>query len=420
MRWLYSAVLVVLALGYLPVFLLRKVRGAGYPLALGERLGFVPVAAGAGRFWVHAVSVGEVAAAEPLVKALHERWPATEIVVSTVTGTGARVARERLRAAAAVVTLPLDLPGAMRRAVSRIGPRCFIALETELWPNLLFALRRAGAPAVLANGRISDRSFRRYRRVRGLFRRVLQDVSLFAMQSTEDARRIVELGAPPERVVITGNLKMEARAGEEAMGAWWRARLGLGDDTVLVAGSTHRGEEAAVLDAWAEAGVAATRLVLAPRHPERLDEVEALVRSRGHTMVRRSRAGAGSREAVILLDTMGELASLYAAADVVFVGGSLVPIGGHNVIEPAVHARPVCFGPHMTNFREASALLLERGGARQVGDAGELAALLRELAGDPGRRVAMGRAAWSAVQGHQGACARTIAALAACLDRSPA
>jgi 3-deoxy-D-manno-octulosonic-acid transferase len=413
---LYSIVLGLLALGYLPLFLVRKVWGAGYPVALRERLGFVqvpPAAVPRGRFWVHAVSVGEVMAAVPLVQALRTRWATTDVLVSTVTATGDRVARARLPEAAAAFTFPLDFPGAMRRAVRRADPVAFIALETELWPNLLRVLRRAGVPAILANGRISDRSYRRYRLVRGLFRRVLDDVALFCMQSDEDARRIISLGAPPERVLVTGNLKMEAPPGDAATGEIWRRLLHLGQAPVVVAGSTHRGEEAAVLDAFQAVRPEADglRLVLAPRHPERLDEVEALIRARGLAVDRRSRVRSGSAPEVILVDTMGELASLYAVADVIFVGGSLVPIGGHNVVEPALHAKAVIFGPHMTNFREAAALLLRADAAIQVADETELAKTVGRLLTNAPARHALGRAAWNAVRAHQGACRRTVAAI---------
>ena len=387
---LYSLVLALLALGYLPLFLIRKVWGAGYPVALRERFGFIrvpPPPTPAGRFWVHAVSVGEVMAAVPLVQALRVRWPAADIVVSTVTATGDRVARARLPEAVATLTFPLDFRGAVRRVVRRVSPGCFIALETELWPNLLRALRQSKVPAVLANGRISDRSYRRYKLVRPLFRRVLADMAFFCMQSEEDARRIISLGAPPERVLVTGNLKMEAPSGDAGATELWRRLLHLGQAPVVVAGSTHRGEEALVLDAFEALRPKAEglHLVLAPRHPERLDEV--------------------------LLDTMGELASLYAVADVIFVGGSLVPIGGHNVVEPALHAKAVVFGPHMTNFRDAAALLLRADAAIQVKDGAELTEALGRLLGDAPGREALGRAAWSAVRGHQGACVRTIAAL---------
>jgi 3-deoxy-D-manno-octulosonic-acid transferase len=413
---LYSVVLGLLALGYLPLFLVRKVWGAGYPMALRERFGFgwvPPPPVPRGRFWVHAVSVGEVMAAVPLVQALRARWPAADVVVSTVTATGERVARARLGETAAMLTFPLDFRGAVRRTVRQVDPACFIALETELWPNLLRALREAKVPAVLANGRISDRSYRRYRWVRGLFRRVLRDIELFCMQSEEDARRIISLGAPPERVLVTGNLKMEAPSGDAGAEQLWRRLLHLGQAPVVVAGSTHRGEETIVLDAFQAVQPAAdgVRLVLAPRHPERLDEVETLARSRGLPVVRRSRVSPGNGAPVVLLDTMGELASLYAVADVIFVGGSLVPVGGHNVVEPALHAKAVLFGPHMSNFRDAAAMLLRADAAIQVGDGPALASALERLLGDAPARQALGQAAWRAVRAHQGACVRTIAAL---------
>lgn len=422
MYLLYSIALGLVGLAYLPVFVWRKVWRAGHPLALRERLGFLPFAAGRDRFWVHAVSVGEVMAAVPLVEALRTRWPATEIVVSTITATGAQVARTRLAEGRTGFVFPVDLGFATRRAVARIRPRCFIALETELWPNLLRTLADAGIPAVLANGRISDRSLGRYRRVRPLFRRVLAHVAVFAMQSDEDARRILLLGAPPERVVVTGNLKMEVAASVDDASRLWRRLLHLGSDQVWVAGSTHRGEEAAILDAFLALRRVGTpvRLILAPRHPERVEEVEALAGARSLHPVRRSQIGSGSASDLIVLDTIGELASLYGAADVIFIGGSLVPVGGHNVIEAALHAKPVIFGPHMANFRDTATLLLTAQGAIQLQDAAELAPTLRTLLADPIRRRALGEAAWSAVRAHQGACRRTLEAIEAVLEPRPA
>jgi 3-deoxy-D-manno-octulosonic-acid transferase len=420
---LYSLVLALLGLAYLPVFLVRKVWRAGHPLTLGERFGFVRLRPGPERFWVHAVSVGEVMAAIPLVQALRLRWPEAEIVVSTVTATGARVAHTHLpEAAAAGFAFPVDFRGATRRAVRRIRPRCFIALETELWPNLLRALAEAGIPAVLANGRISDRSFRRYGRVRRLFRRVLDHVTLFCMQSDENARRIISLGARPERVVVTGNLKMEAAAGDDGTDRLWRRLLHLGTARVWVAGSTHRGEEEPILDAFLSLREELRQspdpfcLILAPRHPERVDEVEGLARARGLRPVRRSRIPAGAPSELILLDTVGELATLYGVAEVIFVGGSLVPIGGHNVIEPALHAKPVVFGPHMGNFRDAAALLLRAEAGIQLREAGELTPTLRGLLADPDARRRLGDAAWTAVRAHQGACQKTLAALETLLE----
>lgn len=423
MYLLYSVVLALLGLAYLPVFLVRKVWRAGYPPALAERLGFVPLQPGPDRFWVHAVSVGEVMAAVPLVHALHQRWPDTEVVVSTVTPTGARVARTRLPEATATFAFPLDLGPATARAVRRVRPRCFIALETELWPNLLRTLAVDGTPAILVNGRLSDRSFRRYAWVRPLFRRVLDHVALFCMQSDEDARRIISLGAHPERVVVTGNLKMEAPEGLEGAEQLWRRLLHLGPARVWIAGSTHRGEEGPILDAFValreelRGSPEPLCLILAPRHPERVDEVEALGRARGLPLVRRSRIGPGGPNEVIVLDTVGELATLYAVAEVIFVGGSLVPAGGHNVIEAALHAKPIVFGPHMTNFRNAAALLLRARGAFQIRDAGELLPTLRTLLADAATRRRLSEAAWSAVRAHQGACRRTVEALESLLER---
>jgi 3-deoxy-D-manno-octulosonic-acid transferase len=410
---LYSALLGVGLLAYLPAFLGRR-RRAGYGRDLAQRLGRL----GDGlppepRCWIHAVSVGESAAAVPLVEEIRRRWPELGIVVSTITPTGARIVAERLAGAATHRYFPIDLPGPVRRALDAARPRFFIAIETELWPNFLRALARRRIPAMIANGRISDRSFRRYRWVRVLMRRVLANVSVFAMQTEEDARRIIALGAAPSRVVVTGNLKSDLvpeAAGDEP--AIWRERLGLGADTrVWIAGSTHRGEEALVLDAFLSArtrcpGLA---LLLAPRHPERAGEVEDLIRARGLAAVRRSRLPAGGAPgAVVILDTVGELAALYALAEVVFVGGSLVPIGGHNVLEPAMRGKPVLVGPHTSNFREGADLLQRSGGGLVVKDGPELERELARLLEDRDLARRMGEAARHAFAGRQGAVSATL------------
>jgi 3-deoxy-D-manno-octulosonic-acid transferase len=410
---LYSAVLGMGLLAYLPAFLVRR-RRAGYRRNLGQRLGRL----GEGlppepRCWVHAVSVGESAAAVPLVEGIRRRWPELGIVVSTITPTGARIVGERLAGTAVHRYFPIDLPGPVRRALDAARPRFFIAIETELWPNFLRALARRRIPAMIANGRISDRSFRRYRWVRGLMRRVLADVSVFAMQTDEDARRIIALGAPPSRVVVTGNLKSDLlpeAAGDDPAG--WRARLHLGAGARLwIAGSTHRGEEAVVLDAFLRARNRCPELalLLAPRHPERAGEVEALIRERGLLAARRSRLPAdGAPGAVIILDTVGELAALYALAEIVFVGGSLVPIGGHNVLEPAMRGKPVLVGPHMSNFREGAELLQRSGGGLVVKDAPELERELARLLEDRDLARRMGDAAREAFAGRQGAVSATL------------
>lgn len=410
---LYSAVLGVGLLAYLPAFLARR-RRAGYARDLAQRLGRLgerlPPEP---RCWIHAVSVGESAAAVPLVEGIRARWPELGIVVSTITPTGARIVGDRLAGTATHRYFPIDLPGPVRRALDAARPRFFIAIETELWPNFLRALARRGIPAMIANGRISDRSFRRYRWVRGLMRRVLANVSVFAMQTEEDARRIIALGAPPSRVVVTGNLKSDLvpePAGDDP--AAWRERLRLGADTRLwIAGSTHRGEEAVVLDAFLRARTRCPdlALLLAPRHPERAGEVEELIRERGLTAARRSRLAAGTAPgAVLILDTVGELAALYALAEVVFVGGSLVPVGGHNVLEPAMRGKPVLVGPHMSNFREGAELLERSGGGLVVKDGPELERELARLLEDRDLARRMGEAARQAFAGRQGAVSATL------------
>jgi 3-deoxy-D-manno-octulosonic-acid transferase len=407
---LYSAVLGVGLLAYLPTFLVRR-RRAGYGQHLRQRLGRL----GDGlppepRCWVHAVSVGESAVAVPLVEGIRRRWPELSVVVSTITPTGARIVAERLAALAVHRYFPVDLPGPVRRALDAARPRFFIAIETELWPNFLRALADRRIPAMIANGRISDRSFRRYHRVRWLMRRVLADVSVFAMQSTEDAQRIIALGAPPERVVVTGNLKSDLLP-ETADEAGWRERLRLGQhDRLWIAGSTHRGEEAMVLDAFVRAKTrcAALALLLAPRHPERAGEVEDLIRSRGLTAVRRSRLPRETGGAVTILDTVGELAQIYGLAEVVFVGGSLVPVGGHNVLEPAMRGKPVLFGPHTSNFREGADVLQRSGGGLVVKDGDELAREVTRLLEDRDLAGRMGQAAREAFAGRQGAVGATL------------
>ena len=411
---LYSAALTAALVGYAPVLLVRRLRGRRQPAHLGARLGRLePGLPAEPRCWIHAVSVGEAITAVPLVHAIRRRWPDLSIVLTTVTATGAQVVADRLGGVVTHRYFPLDLPGPVRRALDGVRPRFFIGMETELWPNFLFALAARGIPSMIANGRISDRSFRRYRLVRRLLARVLHRVSVFAMQSEEDARRIVALGAPPDRVVVTGSLKTEAAPDDPGACHRWADVLGLRPgERVWVAGSTHRGEEAIVLDAFARlrARFPELTLLIAPRHPDRTAEVEDLVRERGLTPVRRTALPAArGRDAVILLDPVGELAQLYGAAEIVFVGGSLTPNGGHNMLEPARSARPVLFGPHTTNFRESAALLLVAGAAEMVPDGPALESAAAALLADADRARAMGERGRAAVVARQGGVDATLA-----------
>ena len=400
-------------LAYLPVFLVRRLRRSGYERSLAERFGrYGDELPAEPRCWIHAVSVGEAATAVPLVEAIGRRWPELAVVMTTVTPTGARVVADRLDGKVTHRYFPFDLPGPVRRALGAVKPRFFIGMETELWPNFLRALERRGVPAMIANGRISDRSFRRYHRVRFLTARMLRDISVFAMQSQEDARRIIALGALPERVVVTGNLKTDLAPAEAGGEAVWQRLLGIAeDDLVWIAGSTHRGEEAAVLQAFKGLRVRfpTLALLLAPRHPERAPEVERLAADAGLSTIRRSELPRDrGRHAVVILDTVGELAQIYRVGTVVFVGGSLVPTGGHNMLEPALLRKPVLFGPHTSNFRESAELLLQAEGAVLVAEVSQLEARVGELLSDGDRRRRMGEAALHAIVSRQGAVQQTI------------
>ena len=411
---LYSVALTAVLAAYAPVLLTRRLRGHRQSAHLAERLGRVSAGLPAEpRVWIHAVSVGEAITAVPLVEAIRRRWPELSIVLTTVTATGAQIVADRLAGVATHRYFPLDLPGPVRRALDAVRPRFFIGMETELWPNFLVALAARGVPSMIANGRISDRSFRRYRLVRTLLARVLRRVSVFAMQSPEDARRIIALGAPEDRVVVTGSLKTDQAPEDPAAAAQWERLIDLRpDEQVWVAGSTHRGEEEIVLDAFVRlrARVPGLVLLLAPRHPDRTEEVERLVRARGLEPLRRtSLPHPRARSAVLLLDTVGELAQFYRIAHVVYVGGSLVPNGGHNMLEPALRGKPVLFGPHTTNFRESAELLLAAGGAEVVADGAALEAATAGLLADGARARGMGERGRAAVQARQGGVQATLA-----------
>src|SRR5919198_762943 len=419
MYLLYNGLLLLASLGGLPYFALKSLRVGKYRAGILQRFGHVPqevVAAlkGMRPLWLHAVSVGEVIAAAPLVSALRQRFPQLPILVSTVTDTGQATARDKM-ATAACLYFPLDYPWVVRRVIGRIQPRLFVMVETEIWPNFLRELARRGVPAMLVNGRISPRSFRGYRRLKPFMRYVLQAIASFNMQTKVDAERIIAIGAEPSRVQITGNVKYDlaldplTSAQEHAL----RADLGLGEAPVFMAGSTHRGEEDIVLEAYlqARAQVPMLRLLLAPRHLDRLDEIEALLRSRQLPTRRRSQGRMGSNKGeapVLLLDTIGELATLYSVGTVVFVGGSFVPIGGHNILEPAAHRKAIVFGPHMHNFHQIADALLEAGGALQVQQPAALGGAITHLLRHPERRQALGEAAYRVLRDNQGAIERNV------------
>ena len=413
MYGLYTAlVTTALVVGYGPAAVVRRVT-RGVPVNLRSRLGWArALDSSAPRGWIHAVSVGEAIAAAPLLSGLARLYPDLPLVMTTTTETGARVVRDRYADLVTHRYAPVDLPGAVRRVTDAIEPAFLIVMETELWPNLMRHLRARAVPVMIANGRISDRSFPRYRRARRFMTPVLACVSVFGMQSDEDARRAIALGAPPERVFVTGNLKNDAAADLAGTVELWQRLLGLTPgQRVWIAGSTHAGEEAIVVATHRT--LAAARpdltLVLAPRHPERVADVAAIVAAHGFRPVRRSELPrAGVAGAVIILDTVGELAQLYAVGDVVFVGGSLVPSGGHNMLEAGLRRKPVLFGPHTENFRDAAAALLASGGGIRVGDADALVRETGRLLDDDDLRKRLGEAAFDAVASRSGAVKETL------------
>jgi len=371
--------------------------------------------------WIHAVSLGEVVAVTPLVNELHRRYPAYRLVVSTVTETGREAVEQRLAGVADHCYAPLDFPWAVSRCIERLQPYLYLFVETELWPNLLWHLRRRGVPTVLVNGRLSSKSFARqqWAPVRSFYRTMLQTLTLCLMQSDRDVDRIVALGAEASRVRRTGNIKFDQPRPDVAEGETTRAQLGLQDtEQLFVAGSTHPGEEEILVECYRAlaARYPSAVLLLAPRHIERAESVEAMIRARGLAVQRRSTIGqAGvsrsSGPRVVVLDSRGELAAIYREAVVAFVGGTLVPIGGHNLLEPAQWAKPVLFGHYTDHCAEIADLLIEAGGGRRVLQAEDLTQQVVALFSDGEERERMGRSARQVVEQNQGALQRTLEAI---------
>ncbi len=416
----YNLFIIVMAVPALPWIIFQLSLVARRRIGLSQRLGKSP--AGGGRVvWVHAVSVGEVRAVMPMMAHLKAGMgPGDRLFLSTVTVTGHETALRECGQADEIFYFPLDFSFAVRRALRRVRPSVFVTVETEFWPNFLAACFRRGIPVVVVNGRISDRSFRRYRAFRWFFRPFMREVRDFFMRGSQDAERIISLGAPPERVRVTGNTKYDRTPNPVPLPpgvlAW------IGGSPVLVAGSTHGGEEEILLDVVREGGLREknVKLVLVPRHPERFDGVAGLLADRGVTFSRYSRVLQGARLEgdVLLVDAMGLLDGFYALADLAFVGGSLAPIGGHNLLEPAMLGKPVLTGPHVSNFRDVADTLVEAGGARIVAGAGELARAAEEILARPELASSMGRAAKAASEKTAGASRSNAAEILALLGKA--
>ncbi|MFH1574360.1 MAG: 3-deoxy-D-manno-octulosonic acid transferase, partial [Acidobacteriota bacterium] len=423
---LYSFILTLGAVITLPYWLFQAVRRRKYLKNFRQRLGFGLPQWDDPRssLWIHAVSVGEVLAAKPLMTALRRQHPQIPLIVSTVTLTGQALAAKELTEARACFFFPFDWSFCVRRFLARFRPRAVVLLETEVWPNFIRGCALTGVPVFLANGRISDRSAGRYRWLRGFFKNVLMSVAAVGVQSTEDRKRFEDMGAASRRIHVTGNLKFDFPPPEtgEAIPLLRQIRDHLGaaeGSPVIVIGSSMKGEEPLFVGAYGEIlhRLPQARLVLAPRHPERFDEVERIVAQARIPYLRRSLLAQNrpGEARILILDSIGELRSVYSLASITVIGGSFSPHGGHNLLEPASWGKAIVFGPYMSNFREAARLFLREQAARQCTPE-TLPEVLTELLVNDGARSILGRRALLTLQQNQGATAATLAFLRPALE----
>ncbi len=433
---LYSFLLVVWGVFLSPVFLYKAWRRKKYLPGLNQRLGHLQEELrwdGRPTIWLHSCSVGETLSVQPLVQALHQRFPDARLVFSTITQTGQAIARQRFAkyGESNFFYFPIDLASVANRVMDWIRPSVIVIVDTEIWPNVVRAAHRRHVPVILVNGRISSHSFRFYRWARPVLRAVFKHYEMLLMKSEEDADRILRIGAPRDKVLVSGNIKFDLdtveneEAGTRMLALDRALAVTSGRGFVIVAGSTHPGEEQVLLEVLRRirriAGLEQTRLLLAPRHPERFDAVAAVAQEAGYCVKRRTDPEQPSEQAeILLLDTLGELALAYSFATVAFVGGSLVPRGGHSIMEPALHAKPIVVGPSMENFPKIIEEFRTRGGVRQISAMTDREAQVRQLTEvmvslllDPKEREAVGRAAHSVFEGNQGATRFTVDKIAA-------
>jgi len=415
--YLYNFLLTFLLIVTIPYFLVRSVISKRFRRALPQRLGFLQGPLFKRPVWVHAASVGEVFCSIPLLRKIKKELPDSKIVLTTMTFTGNEAAKIHVREADQILFVPIDHPVIIRKTIEKIQPGLLLIAETELWPNLLRSFGKRGIPVILFNGRISQKSFRRYLVFKFFFKECLKYISLFLMQTEEDRERVVKIGVEFQKTKVVGNLKFDPAFPsftQETLGKMAES-LGLhGEKKILIAGSTHSGEEEILVSLYKELKKIEPNLllILAPRHLERLDEVERILRKEAISWLRKTSfpmaSGRFDQESpqVILLDTMGELMSIYSLGTLVFVGGSLVRIGGHNPLEPLFFRKCVLFGPYMFNFLEISSRLIETGGAIQVSGEKELFSQLRHLLFDERAREEVGEKGYQFLRKHQGSTER--------------
>jgi len=423
--FIYNTLLYSISIIASPYFLCKLIFTEKHRMSLSQRFGKLPqsLMADGKSVWIHAVSVGEVAAAMPFIDEFRKAFPDYRILLSTVTATGNQFAK-KIKNIDGLFFFPFDYSFAVKKAIAHISPNIFITFETEIWPNFLKSAQDMNIPCILINGRISPDSFKHYKKTKFFFKHILKNFSAFCMQTEQDRTRILELGAEKRKVRVTGNTKFDALVSNEEntdIKNKFIKNFGIKEnDRVIIAGSTHKGEEEKVLDAFQYIcqKVSNVLLILAPRHPERFGEVTKLLKDRNIDYILRSTLDKTKREKqqVIILDTIGELSKLYTIADVVFIGGSLVPSGGHNVIEPASLGKPVVFGPYMYNFTESAKLLLECKGAIQIPNGAGLTACLLKLVLNPEYAEQIGGIAKRAVQENKGASKRNLEIISGFLD----
>lgn len=420
MRFLYTFAMFLATPLLLVRLIARGVRSKPYHSRWPERFGFFDAPGFSGSLWVHAVSVGEVNAAEPLIKALQRDYPDAPIVVTTVTPTGMQRVRQLFGDTVFHVYLPYDLPFAVSRFLKKIRPRLALIVETEIWPNLYFACRNRGIPLMIVNARLSDRSLRGYKPLRSMVKAALGCVHQIAAQSRTDAARYRLLGAQRQKIVVSGNMKFDMPIPDGAVEAGRRMREHWGPRRpVWIAASTHEGEELPVLEAHLQVlkRLPDALLLLAPRHPERFRLVEHTVQSLGFNVATYSCNEVPSpSNQVFVIDAMGQLMPFFAASDIAFVGGSLVPIGGHNVLEPAALSVPVLVGPHTLNFEEITRSLIQQGGADRVDGIEQLGPSVLKLLLDKAKQDRMGEAAQQVFERERGAVKRIMTMIDALLQ----
>lgn len=421
MLLIYNLILCIAVLVTLPYWMIRVLFTKKYRQNIIQRFSIYPKETveklkGKRPLWIHAVSVGETLAAIILVKSFKKKYPDIPILLSTVTVTGNEIARQHEKLFDGIIYFPLDFPILVQRTLSLFSPRLILIMEKELWPNFLFTAKKRNIPCILVNGRLAEKSVKKYLRWKFFMKGTINCLSQILMQTEEDAERMKLIGADPSKIQVSGNLKFDLSppviSPQELSEFQKQFGIASNEPPVFIAGSTHQGEEEFVLESlqYAKKRFPTTKLILAPRHPERCDEVEKLIQQHGFSYIRRSKMGTTSKNDfdVYLVDKVGELFKLYILGNAVFVGGSLVPVGGHNILEPAVCERAVVFGPHMHNFQEAAELLLDANGAMQLTSGADMPGVMERLLISLEESQIRGQACADAVKSNTGATDRSL------------